>query len=571
MAGAGAKQLRTILVRAGILTEDQATSYAATAVQENRPLSSVLVRAGVVTERDLLATIARSASAVPVDLARIHVPEDVMKTLPQETALAYGVFPVSKVDDVLSIAVANPFDVMKIDNLRVVTGCTLRLLLSTEDSIRTAISRAYNASGAQMEELVGQVEGKRLELAEEEEEEARVDLDALSSEESPVVKMVNLLIFEALRMGASDIHVEPGEKKLRVRCRVDGVLREVTPPPRQMQAAVVSRMKIMAHLDIAEKVKPQDGKFQIKFEGRLIDFRVSVIPVVYGEKVVCRILDTSTLSLSLDSLGFESKALRDFTNAIHRPYGMVLVTGPTGSGKSTTLYAAVRDLVCVETNLVTVEDPVEYSMEGVNQVPVNPKRGVTFATALRSILRQDPNVILIGEIRDTETMEIAVKAALTGHLVLTTLHTNDAPSTVTRMLDMGCDPFLVASSVLVVSAQRLARTLCTACREPVSYPVERLIEIGFRQEEARAATVHKATGCPRCHGGYRGRFALLESMPMTEELKRMVVERRPMLDIRNTALAQGMLTLRRCGILNALRGRTSIEEVLRVTMSDGAA
>jgi type IV pilus assembly protein PilB len=570
MSVAGSKKLQAILVKAGVLSEEQAATFAATAQQDGRPISSVLVRSGVLSERDLLATISGAAGVTPIDLSRVHVPEEVLAAIPQETALAYGVFPVSKIDDVLTIAVANPFDVMKLDDLRLITGCTLRMLVSTEETIRSSITKSYDAGGRQqMKDLLGEAEGKQVGFAEVE-DDGRVDLDALSSEESPIVKVVNLMIFEALKVRASDIHVEPGEKKVRIRFRVDGVLREGPAPPKKMQSAIVSRLKVMAHLDIAEKVKPQDGKFQIRFEGRSIDFRVSVLPVIHGEKIVCRVLDNTAVTHAMESLGFEEKSLRDFAGAIRRPYGMVLVTGPTGSGKSTTLYAAVRELVSPETNIVTVEDPVEYTMEGVNQVPINPKRQVTFASALRSILRQDPNIILIGEIRDAETMEIAVKAALTGHLVLTTLHTNDAPSTITRMTDMGCDPFLVASSVLLVSAQRLARSLCQGCREPAQFPVERLVEIGFRPEEAQGATLHRAVGCARCSAGYRGRFALLETMPMTEELKRMVVERRPLDEIKRKALEQGMLTLRRCAILNALRGKTSIEEVLRVTMPDGA-
>ena len=570
MSPAGMKKLRTILVRSGALTEEQADTFYATALRERRPLSSVIVRAGALSEHDLLGVVARAAGTVPVDLQRLRFDEDAKRVVPQETAVSYGVFPISKLEDVLTIAVSNPFDVMKLDDLRLVTGCTLRLVLSTEDAIRAATSRVYSEGRAEMEQLVGEVEGKTLELAEAPTQEEGVDLDALSSEESPVVKIVNLLIFEALRVGASDIHIEPFEKRLRVRYRVDGVLREVPSPPKGVTSAIVTRIKIMARLDIAEKVKPQDGKFQIRYEGRTIDFRVSVLPVTWGEKIVCRILDTSALSLSLDSLGFEPKAFQDVDTSIHRPYGMVLVTGPTGSGKSTTLYAAVRRIVKIETNIVTVEDPVEYTMEGVNQVPINPKRGVTFASALRAILRQDPNTILIGEIRDTETLDIAVKAALTGHLVLSTLHTNDAPSTMTRMTDMGCDPFLVASSVLVVAAQRLLRTLCTGCREPAEVTPERLREVGYGEEELAKVTLYRAAGCPRCNLGYRGRFALLETMPITEPLKRMIVERRSAEDLRVLALAEGMLTLRRCGLSAAAIGRTSLEEVLRVTMPDGA-
>jgi type IV pilus assembly protein PilB len=326
----------------------------------------------------------------------------------------------------------------------------------------------------------------------------------------------------------------------------------------------------MSSLDIAEKMKPQDGKFQIKMEGRAVDFRVSLLPVVYGEKVVMRILDGSNLALNLHDLGFEEKCLKDYADAIAKPYGMILVTGPTGSGKSTTLYSAVKEIAKPDINLVTVEDPVEYTMEGINQVPVNPKRGLTFAAALRSILRQDPDVILLGEIRDKETIEIAVKAALTGHLVLSTLHTNDAPSTVTRMIDMGLDPFMVASSAILVCAQRLGRKLCEYCREPIKTPpAERLLNLGFREEEINDdLTLYRAVGCPRCSGGYKGRFALLESMPMHESLKRVIVDGGSAIEIKDQAIKEGMITLRRAGILNVIRGRTSLEETLRITMAD---
>jgi type IV pilus assembly protein PilB len=359
------------------------------------------------------------------------------------------------------------------------------------------------------------------------------------------------------------------EKTIRVRFRNDGKMRETFTPPRKMLNSIVSRIKIMSALDIAEKRRPQDGKFQIKMEGRQVDFRVSILPLVHGEKVVLRILDAGNLALRLDILGFEEQALADFKDAVESPYGMILVTGPTGSGKSTTLYSAVKEVMTDSDNFVTVEDPVEYQLAGVNQVQVNPKAGLTFAGALRSILRQDPDVVMIGEIRDSETIEIAVKAALTGHLVLSTLHTNDAPSTITRMVDMGVDPFMVASSTLLVSAQRLCRKLCPNCREPFEAPPERLLHIGFTQEEIDAGMeLYKPKGCPRCSQGYSGRFALLETLPMSDEIKRIIVEGGSAVDIKEEALRQGMITLRRCAILNAMRGKTSIEEVLRVTLSD---
>ncbi|MFH1998949.1 MAG: ATPase, T2SS/T4P/T4SS family, partial [Planctomycetota bacterium] len=425
----------------------------------------------------------------------------------------------------------------------------------------------FCADEEKMAAIFDNVEDVEVEVTEYNEDSDDLELN-VADEGAPVVRLVNMIIANAIRDGVSDIHIEPFEKKIKVRYRTDGVLKEVMSPPKTMQNPIVSRIKIMASLDIAEKRKPQDGKFQVKMDRKQVDFRVSILPVVHGEKVVLRLLDATNLTLNLDSLGFEPKALEDYRHSIVQPYGMILITGPTGSGKSTTLYSAVKEIWSPETNLVTVEDPVEYQLDGINQVPVNPKRGLTFAGALRSILRQDPDVILIGEIRDAETIEIAVKAALTGHLVLSTLHTNDAASTITRMIDMGLDPFMVASSVLMVAAQRLARVLCPACKERIDAPLERLLDIGFTEEEAKSAEIYRAVGCSRCSQGYKGRFALLETLRLTDALKRMIIDGKSAVDIKKLGAQQGMLTLRRCGILNVMRGKTSIEELLRVTMAD---
>jgi type IV pilus assembly protein PilB len=391
------------------------------------------------------------------------------------------------------------------------------------------------------------------------------------ADQAPVVKLVNLIIIQGIRQKASDIHIEPMDKQVRVRYRVDGVMRESISPPKKMQNSLVSRIKIIAGLDIAEKRRPQDGKFQIRVDNRKIDFRVSVLPIIFGEKVVLRILDSSNLTLNLDSLGFEEKALRDIRFAIGQPYGMLLVTGPTGSGKSTTLYSAIREVLTPEENITTVEDPVEYQLEGVNQVQVSVKRGLTFAAALRSILRQDPDTIMIGEIRDQETVEIAVKAALTGHLVFSTLHTNDAPSTITRMVDMGVDRFLVASSVCCVAAQRLARKLCEECKKPldVKPPRDHLLALGFLPEEIDNLVLYHAVGCPRCEGkGYKGWFALLETLPLTDDVRRVIIKGGSAIEIREMAMKEKMINLRRCGLLNVIKGRSSLEEVLKVTVGD---
>ncbi len=564
------KKLRSILIGSGVLSPEKADEFLAKAKEEKKSFSAVLVEEGILDSREILGLTAQSANMVPVDLEKVHPNEDVLETVPQEVAQDYGILPIDRVGDVLTLAVGNPFDVLKLDDIRIITGCQLRPVVGDENAIREAIQRFYKSAETQMDEVLGGYEGDDVELKEDAGGEDSLDLSDLSDEGSPVVKLVNMIISKAVKERVSDIHIEPFEKKVKVRYRKDGVLVDVMQPPKKMQSAITSRIKIMAALDIAERMKPQDGKFQIKFEGRAIDFRVSLLPVVYGEKVVMRILDGSNLSLNLKDLGFEEKALQDYAEAIKKPYGMILVTGPTGSGKSTTLYSAVKEIAKPEINLVTVEDPVEYTLDGINQVPVNPKRGLTFAAALRSILRQDPDVILLGEIRDTETIQIAVKAALTGHLVLSTLHTNDAASTVTRMVDMGLDPFMVASSTILICAQRLSRKLCTYCRQPIETPPkERLLALGFTEEDLKEDfTIYKAAGCPRCSGGYKGRFALLETMPISEGIKRMIVERANVQDLKKKAIEEGMITLRRCAVLNVIRGKTSLEEMLRVTMAD---
>jgi type IV pilus assembly protein PilB len=525
----------------------------------------------MVDERAFIGSVSADMNIPPIDLARTVASDDALGCLPQDMALYYGVLPLAKIGNVLTMAVANPFDILKLDDVQIVTGCDIRPVVSTEVSIRKAIEKSYNRGEAEMEQVLEGMDDTGVELKGNKEEEENFDLTELThgSESSPVVKLVNLLIYQAVRDGASDIHIEPFEKKIRVRYRQDGSLHETLAPPKKMQSAMVSRIKIMADLDIAEKRRPQDGKFQIRLDNRNVDFRVSILPTIHGEKVVLRILDSGNLALRLDSLGFEEKALADFRNAIASPYGMILVTGPTGSGKSTTLYSSLREMMNIADNVITVEDPVEYQLDGVNQVPVNVKRGLTFAAALRSILRQDPDIIMIGEIRDKETVEIAVKAALTGHLVLSTLHTNDAPSTITRMLDMEVDPFMVASSTVLVSAQRLARKLCEECREEIEIKPAAVLSLGAAETDfAGGLHIHRPVGCARCTSGYRGRFALLETMPMTDVIRRIIIDRGSVMDIKKQALTDGMVTLRRCGILNAIRGKTSLEEVIQVTMAD---
>ncbi len=565
------RRIVRILEETGAVDMNVLLEASKVASKGERSVTQHLLDVDAIDEAELLGVLADRLNVPPIDLDRVTPSQDAVQAVPVELARKTRCLPIEKLGDQLTVAVANPFDVVHHDDLRLTTGCELRLALCLEHRISSAIDRLYGGNDSdKMAAFLSDVEGLTTDIPKPDADQEVVDVSMLGEgEDAPVVKIVNHIIYQAVKNQASDIHVEPFEKKVRVRYRVDGALIEGPEPPKSMQNAVSSRLKIMAQLDIAERRKPQDGKFQVRAEGRTIDFRVSTLPTIYGEKVVMRILDSSNLALSLDTLGFEEKALRDFREAIAAPYGMILVTGPTGSGKTTTLYSAVKEIFDDESNFVTVEDPVEYQMDRINQVQVNPKSGLTFSAALRSILRQDPDVVMIGEIRDRETIDIAIKAALTGHLVLSTLHTNDAASTISRMVDMGVDPFMVASATLLVSAQRLIRRLCKHCKQPVEAPEERLLKVGYLPHEIKAGiTLYKPVGCTRCSQGYSGRFALLETLPMTESIKRMVVAGRSAVDIRQDALASGMISLRRAALNNALRGNTSIEEVLRVTLGE---
>ena len=560
------RKLRQILLKDGAVSETAFDQAVAQSEQDHQSVTEILVKQGLAKPKALLGLIAREIGVTPVDLSRVAPADDVKEWFSEELARKYGVCPLSKIGGCVTVALADPFDVVKVDQLRYETQADVRPVVALEESVREALQRCYGPGTSVMADLLEGLNDESIEVKEQESESAH-DITS-ENEAAPAVKLVNAMVYQAIREKASDIHIEPFEKEVRVRFRLDGMLKEVLTPPKQMATAIISRIKIMAGLDIAERRKPQDGKFQVKVEGRQIDFRVSVLPVVHGEKAVLRILDQSNLAAQLENLGFEQKCLDDYRRAIKSPYGMILITGPTGSGKSTTLYSAINEIHSPNVNIVTVEDPVEYQIHGVNQVPVNPKREMTFAAALRSILRQDPNIILIGEIRDKETIEIATKAALTGHLVLSTLHTNDAVGTITRMVDMGLDAFMVASSTLLICAQRLARRLCEQCKQPVQVPIERLVSMGATEAEAKSGTLFGPTldGCGRCARGYKGRFAVLESLPFTEPVKRLVVQSRPLQEITELAISEGMITLRRAAMLNAMRGKTSLEEVARITL-----
>lgn len=575
------RKVRGILVRNKIVDLTQLDQILEESRLTKKSLAALVVEKNLVDEKKMLAMLAKEMSVVPVDLEKIKPNKELFKTVSKENAETYRIFPISIIGKVLTLAMGDPSDVVQLDNLKILTGCEIRPVLASEKALNSVIAKGYTEPDREavdnfMESLETENDAN-IEVKQQEIDE--LDADSLTENSSPVIKVVNIIVFDAVKSKASDIHIEPFEKYIRIRYRQDGALHEIRRLPKGMLSAISSRIKIMcgAPMDIAERRRPQDGKFRIKMEGRQIDFRVSILPTVHGEKTVMRILDNSSLALSLDSLGFEEKCLKDFTAAINAAYGMVLVTGPTGSGKSTTLYSALREVLCEEDNIVTVEDPVEYQMEGVNQVPASQmrldkdesgKKESPFALALRSILRQDPDIVMIGEIRDLETIGIAIKAALTGHLVFSTLHTNDSPSTITRIVDMGIDPFMVAASVLLASAQRLGRKLCGACKQPTTYPIEQLLEVGCTEEEIAKATFFKPAGCPKCNLGYKGRFAILETLPVTEAVQRCIISKGSALDMKKVSLTEGMVTLRRCGLLNAMRGRTSLEQVLELTLKD---
>ncbi len=562
------RRIRSLLERSGRYKPEDLEALGEAAAREKLPLAQIVTEKGGINEKEFAGLLARESNLPPVDLDMIEVEATAVESLDRAIAEQHNILPIAKIGTFLTIVVSNPFDLPTMDHLKVQTGCELRPMVASYAAIRRAVLGQYRRDEQKMEELLGSNEGE-IELKAEDVVEDSVDLADGGEEDSKVVRAVNMILYQAAVDKVSDIHIEPFEKQTRVRFRKDGVLREAHQLGKATHAAIISRLKIMAGLDIAERRRPQDGKFQIRVNSRQIDLRLSILPVVHGEKAVLRLLDSSNLVLKLDDLGFEPSCLDAMRRAISAPYGMILVTGPTGSGKSTTLYSIVNELLSDSDNFITVEDPVEYQIDGVNQVPVNVKRGLTFAAALRSILRQDPDVIMIGEIRDTETLDIAIKAALTGHLVLSTLHTNDAPSTVTRMIQMGVDPFLVASSVLIVAAQRLARKLCQFCRKPVEVPVERLVEVGMTRADAEGAKLFQAVGCAKCNQGYKGRFALLEILEVTPDIKEVILRGGNELEIKRVAMAkQQMMTLRRAGLSNARRGLTSIEEVLRVSAGD---
>jgi type IV pilus assembly protein PilB len=529
-------------------------------------LTGALIKLGALTESDLTKFMGDLYGVPSIDLTNFMPDPTVVKLIPSDVANKFQVVPVSKTGRKLQVAMANPSNIFAIDDIKFITGCEVQPMVAPEAAIKKAIDKAYD-SAASFETVMKGMEDE-IEVIEDQVDETP-DPSILEGDQAPVVKLVNSLITDAVRKGASDIHIEPYEKALRVRFRIDGTLYEMMSPPFRMKPAIISRLKIMAELDIAERRVPQDGRIKLRLLGRTIDLRVSCLPTIFGEKVVMRILDKGNLNIDLAKLGFQEKAYSDFSRAIALPYGMVLVTGPTGSGKTTTLYSALSKINTPEVNIMTAEDPVEYNLEGINQVLVNDDVGLTFAAALRAFLRQDPNIIMVGEIRDIDTGSIAVKAALTGHMVLSTLHTNDAPSTINRMVDMGIEPFLVASSTNLIMAQRLLRKVCAECKVDTRLHPEVLRELGLTDQDVKAATFKEGKGCVICNNtGYKGRVGVYEVMPMTSKIRDLVLDRASTSAIKKQAMADGMYTLRMDGLMKLKNGTTTAEEVLKETAPD---
>jgi type IV pilus assembly protein PilB len=568
-------RLGEILIKESLITSDQLRQALDHQKANGGRLGTSLMKLGFISDDEITGVLSRQYGIPSINLKYYEVDAAVIKLIPQDTAVRYQIVPLSRVGSTLTIAMTDPTNVFAMDDIKFMTGFNVEPVVASETAIAEAITKFYGEAHSEeelskvMKDLTGD-EAADLELAAEEQEMNLAELEK-AAEEAPIIKLVNLIMTDAVKRGASDIHIEPYEKDVRVRFRIDGVLLPVMTPPMKLRDAITSRIKIMAKLDISEKRLPQDGRIMIKYrkEGRIkdLDFRVSTIPTLFGEKIVMRLLDKENLRLDMTKLGFEQESLTKFERAILRPYGMVLVTGPTGSGKTNTLYSSISRLNTTETNIMTAEDPVEFQLAGVNQVQMKDQIGLNFAAALRAFLRQDPNIILVGEIRDFETAEIAVKAALTGHLVLSTLHTNDAPSTISRLMNMGIEPFLVATSVNLICAQRLVRRICQNCKEPLELPEQAMLDAGFTQEEVPTTKVFIGKGCSTCNKtGYKGRVGLYEVMEINDELRELILVGASALELKKKAIDQGMIMLRRSGLTKVALGQTTIEEVIRETV-----
>ncbi|MBI5562782.1 MAG: type IV-A pilus assembly ATPase PilB [Deltaproteobacteria bacterium] len=565
-----ADRIGELLLRERLITAEQLKKAIDEQKQAGGRLGLNLTKLGFITEKDLTAFLSRQYGIPTIDLAAAEVDPEIVRLIPEDVCQKYQVLPVNRTGSTLIMAMADPSNIFAIDDIKFLTGYNVEPLIASEAAIKTAIEKHYESPEANLEGMLGDFEETDMEVVKDEEEVDVNDLKKLV-EDAPVVKLVNMILTDAIKKNASDIHIEPYEKSFRVRYRVDGVLAEVMKPPMKLKNAITSRIKIMSNMDIAERRLPQDGRIKLKLgKNKEMDYRVSVLPTLFGEKTVLRLLDKGNLQLDMTKLGFEEKALKDFMHAIHKPWGICLVTGPTGSGKTTTLYSALSDLNKVSENISTAEDPVEFNLAGINQVQMHDDIGLNFAAALRSFLRQDPDVIMVGEIRDYETAEIAVKAALTGHLVLSTLHTNDAPSTVNRLLNMGIEPFLVSSACNLILAQRLARKVCKDCRTKTEVSGKVLVDFGVPAADIKKGVeVCKGAGCATCNGsGYKGRIALYEVMPFTDTIKEMVLNGASSSELKKAAIKEGMKSLRMSGITKVLEGVSTVEEIMRVTMAD---
>jgi type IV pilus assembly protein PilB len=553
------------LVSIGVIKREDAAAISREAEAANISFQKAIVKLGYLSEERLLEFLTHIFGVEAVNPVGVEIPASVLRLLTPEVASKFKVVPVYKHGRTLALAMADPTDMYAINDLKFICGLEIKPMVATESSLAAAIETYYNAQD-DLEEMVKGLGEEDIELLEDQSDD---DEGLEEAEQAPVIRFVNSLIADAVRKRASDIHIEPSEKSFRVRFRIDGTLHELIKQPARMRNAIVSRIKIMAELDIAEKRLPQDGRIKVRVDNKTIDIRVSSLPTVYGEKVVMRLLDRSNLSLDLDRFGFEPTALQAFVRAVESPYGMVLVTGPTGSGKTTTLYSALSRINRIGVNIMTAEDPVEYNIDGINQVQVHEEIGLTFAKSLRAFLRQDPNVIMVGEIRDSETGSIAVKAALTGHLVLSTVHTNDAPSTIDRLVDMGAEPFLVAASINLVLAQRLVRRVCPKCKTQVDAHPEAIRELGLPAGEGKGMKFFQGRGCSNCNNtGYSGRQGVFEVMPVTSRIRTMILDRASTDSIKRQAISEGMLTLRQDALLKLKAGITTVEEVLRETARD---
>ncbi|HZE80316.1 MAG TPA: type IV-A pilus assembly ATPase PilB, partial [Candidatus Polarisedimenticolia bacterium] len=539
----------------------------------NSRLGSTLVHLGFVSDEEVTNFLSRQYGVPAINLQYFEIDSSVVKLIPEETAKRYQILPLSRVGASLTIAMVDPTNVFAMDDIKFMTGFNIEPVVASESAIMDAIDKAYGGSQQEsnVDELLASMGDEAdVELQAEQDEIDLAELEK-SADEAPIVKLVNIVMTDAVKRGASDIHIEPYEKEYRVRFRIDGVLQHIMSPPMKLKDAITSRIKIMAKMDISEKRLPQDGRIMLKMQiggkKKQLDFRVNCLPTLWGEKVVMRLLDKENLRLAMTKLGFEPESLEKFQRAVLKPYGMVLVTGPTGSGKTNTLYSSVSLLNKPDTNIITAEDPVEFQLHGVNQVQMKESIGLNFAAALRSFLRQDPNVILVGEIRDFETAEIAIKAALTGHLVLSTLHTNGAPETISRLMNMGIEPFLVATAVHLICAQRLIRRICVECREEVPMPVQAKLDAGFTPEEAKTVKIFKGKGCSVCNGtGYKGRAGLYEVMEVDDEIRELILIGASAVELKKKAIERGMITLRRSGLVKVKEGVTTLEEVARETL-----